>query len=54
MGLHQNTVTLLCREFAVRVKLEAMDRLCRVFECDVRDLFEFVPEEGESSGDSGS
>ena len=41
-GLHRNTVTLLYKETAARVDLEAMDRLCRLFDCEVGDLFEFV------------
>ncbi len=44
-GLHRNTVTLLYKETAVRVDLEAMERLCRLFECEVGDLFEFVAED---------
>ena len=44
-GLHRNTITLLYKETAVRVDLEAMDRLCRLFECEVGDLFEFVAED---------
>lgn len=43
--LHRNTVTLLYREEAVRVDLEAMDRLCRFFGCGVADLFEYVPDD---------
>lgn len=45
-GLHRNTLTLLYRETAVRVDLDAMDRLCRLFECEVGELFEFVAGEG--------
>jgi putative transcriptional regulator len=44
-GLHRNTITLLYKETAVRVDLEAMERLCRLFECEVGDLFEFVAED---------
>jgi len=43
-GLHRNTVTLLYREEAVRVDIDTIDRLCRLFECGVGDLFEFVPD----------
>lgn len=40
-GLNRNTVSLLYKETAQRVDLDAMDRLCRLFGCEVGDLFEF-------------
>ena len=39
-GLHRNTVALLYHETAQRVELDAIDRLCRLFQCAVGDLFE--------------
>jgi len=41
-GLHRNTVTLLYDETAVRVDLDAIDRLCDYFGVAVGDLFEHV------------
>lgn len=41
-GLHRNTLTLLYRETATRVDMEAIDALCAYFTCDVADLFEYV------------
>jgi len=41
-GLHRNTVTLLYKETALRIELEAMDKLCELFDCEVSDLFERV------------
>lgn len=43
-GLHRNTVTLLYNETASRVDLEAMERLCELFNCTVGELFERVPD----------
>lgn len=43
-GLHRNTVTLLYKETAKKVDLEAMDRLCKLFDCQVSDLFEYTPD----------
>ncbi len=40
-GLHRNTVTLLYKETATRVDLDAIDRLCQLFKCSVEDLFEY-------------
>jgi putative transcriptional regulator len=41
-GLNRSTITALYRERATRVDLEAVGRLCRLFDCQVGDLFEFV------------
>ena len=42
-GLHRNTVTLLYKETATRIDLDAIEKLCELFKCGVGDLFEFVP-----------
>lgn len=42
-GLHRNTVTLLYDETAVRVELEAIERLCVLFDVPVGELFEHIP-----------
>lgn len=39
-GLNRNTVTLLYKETAQRIDLEAIDKLCELFECEVGDLLE--------------
>lgn len=41
-GLHRNTISLLYKETATRVGLEAVDKLCELFKCRVGDLFEYV------------
>lgn len=41
-GLHRNMLTLLYKETAQRVELEAIDKLCRYFDVRVGELFEFV------------
>lgn len=43
-GLHRNTVTLLYKETAQKVELEAIDKLCELFDCKVSDLLERVSE----------
>ena len=47
-GLHRNTITLLYNESATRVDLDAIDKLCELFEVDIADLFEYIPSEAES------
>jgi len=34
--------TLLYKETAQRIELDAMEKLCRLFNCQVSDLFELV------------
>jgi putative transcriptional regulator len=41
-GLNRNTVTLLYKETAKKVDLEAMEKLCDFFDCEVGELFEKV------------
>ena len=42
-GLHRNTITLLYNETATRLDLETIDSLCRLFDCKVGDIFEYIP-----------
>jgi putative transcriptional regulator len=44
-GLHRNTVSLLYKETATRVDLEAIEMLCALFSCSVGELFELTPGE---------
>lgn len=39
--LNRSTITALYKETATRVDLEAIDRLCLLFECEVGDLLEY-------------
>ena len=39
-GLNRNTVTLLYKETAQRIELDAIEKLCTLFECEVGDLLE--------------
>jgi len=42
MGLSRATVTLLYKETAQKVELEAIEKLCRLFECQVDGLLELT------------
>ena len=44
-GLNRNTITLLYNETATRVDLAAIEALCKLFDCQVGDLFELVDEQ---------
>lgn len=39
-GLNRNTIALLYHEKAARVDLEAIEKLCQEFGCEVGDLLE--------------
>ncbi len=43
-GLHRNTITLLYNETATRVDLEAISKLCDLFNVTVAELFEYEPD----------
>lgn len=43
-GLNRNTVTLLYKETATRVDLDAVGKLCKLFECGVAEILEYVPD----------
>jgi putative transcriptional regulator len=43
-GLNRNTVTLLYKETATRVDLDAVEKLCKYLGCEVGELFEITDE----------
>ena len=47
-GLSRTTVTLLYKETALKVDLEALDKLCDLFNCPLNDILEKVPSDSQS------
>jgi putative transcriptional regulator len=43
-GLNRSTVTALYKETATRVDLSAIEALCKLFRCEVGELFSIVPD----------
>ena len=43
-GLNRSTITALYKETATRVDLPAIDKLCRLFRCQVGELFDCLQE----------
>jgi putative transcriptional regulator len=41
-GLSRNTITLLYRETAKKVELEALDKLCDLFDCNIGEMLERI------------
>jgi putative transcriptional regulator len=50
-GIDRGTITRLYQETARRVDLDTLDQLCRVLDCGVGDILEYIPESG--NGQSG-
>lgn len=48
-GLNRNTVTLLYKETAQRIDLDAIEKLCKLFDCEVSDLLEYQRQEQKPS-----
>lgn len=40
-GFNRSAITALYAEEAKRIDLELVDKLCRLFDCQVSDLFEY-------------
>ncbi len=45
-GIDRGTITRLYQETALRVELDTLDQLCRVLDCGVGDVLEYIPESG--------
>jgi putative transcriptional regulator len=48
-GLNRSTIAALYRETSTRIDLPAVEQLCRLFHCQVGDLFEYVEDGREMS-----
>lgn len=42
-GLTRTTITLLYKETAQKVDLDALDKLCNFFNCEIQDLLQKSP-----------
>ncbi len=45
LDVNRGSITRLYHETVVRVELELVDKLCKYFECEVGELFEFIEDE---------
>lgn len=45
IGVHRNSITLLYNDTANRVELSTVNALCKFFECEVGELFEFIDDD---------
>lgn len=51
-GIRPNTISDMYNELCDRISLEHVDKICEVLECDITDLFEYVPNAVKHTGSS--
>lgn len=44
-GVRPNTIGDLYRENVRKIDLQALDKICAVFKCDMSDILEYVPDD---------
>ncbi|KSU86557.1 hypothetical protein AS180_17870 [Priestia veravalensis] len=44
-GIRPATISALYHEDVKRIEIEQMNELCKAFECQIGDLFEYVPDQ---------
>lgn len=49
-GIRPSTINDMYHELCVRVNLEHIDKICEVLECDITDLFGYVPNKIKTTG----
>lgn len=46
-GLNRTTLSALYYETSQRIDLQAIEKLCALFKCNIGDLFEYLPDPPE-------
>lgn len=49
-GIGKNVINMMYNDFAERVSLDNIDRMCEVLNCSVGDIFEYVPNKIKKTG----
>lgn len=49
-GIRAATINELYNDFAARITLENLDRICEALDCDVSDIFEYIPNHQRKTG----
>jgi len=49
-GIRAATINELYNDLAARITLENLDRICEVLDCDVSDIFEYIPNHQRKTG----
>lgn len=49
-GIRAATINELYNDLAARITLENLDRICEALDCDVSDIFEYIPNRQRKTG----
>lgn len=49
-GIRPNTISDLYNEIALGIKFDHIDKICEVLQCDIIDLFEYIPNKKPRTG----
>jgi putative transcriptional regulator len=50
-GIGKNTISEIYNEFTERINLDYVDLICEALDCQVGDLFEFIPNKTKRTGE---
>jgi len=50
-GIRPSTINEIYNEFAERISLEHLDRICEALECDLIDIVEYIPNVQRKTGE---
>ena len=42
-GIRPSTINDIFNEFAERISLDHLDRICKALDCDISDVLEYIP-----------
>ena len=43
-GIRPNIISDLYNEFTERISLDQLNQICKILECDIADLLEYIPD----------
>ena len=49
-GIRPNAISDLYNEVALSIKFDHIDKICEVLQCDLSDLFEYIPNKRSRTG----
>lgn len=49
-GIRPSTISSYYNEFAERINLEHLDRICEALDCNVSDVLEYIPSRQRKTG----
>lgn len=49
-GIRPSTINEIYNEFAERLNVEHLDRICEALDCDLTDLLEYIPNSQRKTG----